>query len=68
MPAKSYLEIYVETARSGLPTYPKNTVSPEKRQIYSLKFERRKHELSKVWPGVCKTFVEVLPTWNYFPS
>lgn len=69
IPAKSYRVVVEETAKSGLPTYPKNTVSPEKRHTYSkLEFDKRKQELSNVCPGVCRTFVETLPILNEFPS
>jgi hypothetical protein len=43
------------TARSGLPTSPKNKVSPVKTQCYFSPSKRTKHELSIVCPGVCNT-------------
>ncbi len=69
IPAKSSFVTADETDKSGLPTSPKKTVSPEKRHIYSeLEFDKSKQELYKVWPGVCNIFVATFPTLNDFPS
>ena len=69
MPARSALVMLEATARSGLPTYPRKTVSPEKRQTsFPVESTSWKQELSRVWPGVWITLILMFPRLRTYPS
>ena len=66
MPAKSYSVIFPDlTAKSGLPTSPKNKVSPVYTECdFPFESFNKKQVLSNVCPGVCNTYILQFPKLN----